>query len=184
MKTNGAIFIIDWEQRKLGESYKKIRNAFVGTATPYYVDDGHLYLQSNNVKDGQINYNSKVFINDEFYERQKDNWLRAGDLVMVQSGHVGHTAVIPKTLDNTAAHALIIIANPIEEICPYFVNYQFLTSYAIKDIANITTGNTIKHILASEMKDFKIKLPMIEEQEKIGIFFSNLDKLITLHQRM
>ncbi|MDY2852913.1 MAG: hypothetical protein SOT33_05390, partial [Acidaminococcus fermentans] len=64
-------FTGDWEQRKLGDIYKDIGNAFVGTATPYYVDNGHFYLESNNVKDGQINYNSEVFINNEFYERQK-----------------------------------------------------------------------------------------------------------------
>ena len=30
---------------------------------------------------------------------------------MVQSGHVGHTAVIPKELNNTAAHALIVFTD-------------------------------------------------------------------------
>ena len=29
-------FTYDWEQRKLGEIYGSIGNAFVGTATPYY----------------------------------------------------------------------------------------------------------------------------------------------------
>ena len=172
-----------WEQRRLGDVYQKIRNAFVGTATPYYVEDGHFYLESNNVKDGQINRNSEIFINAEFYERQKDNWLHTGDLVMVQSGHVGHTAVIPENLDNTAAHALIIIANPIETISPYFFNYQFQTQNAKDSIANITTGNTIKHILSSEMKKFEIQMPTYEEQAQIGSFFRSLDDLITLHQR-
>ena len=65
-------FTDDWEQRKLSEIYASIGNAFVGTATPYYVEQGHFYLESNNIKDGQINHNSEVFINDEFYERQKD----------------------------------------------------------------------------------------------------------------
>ena len=31
----------DWEQRKLGDMYGAIGNAFVGTATPYYVEHGH-----------------------------------------------------------------------------------------------------------------------------------------------
>ena len=172
-----------WEQRKLGEVYQKIRNAFVGTATPYYVKDGHFYLESNNVKDGQINRNSEIFINDEFYEKQKDNWLHTNDIVMVQSGHVGHTAVIPENLDNTAAHALIIIANPSEEICPHFVNYQFQAPEAKIGIDNITTGNTIKHILASEMKKFDIQVPSYEEQRYISEFLLHLDHLITLHQR-
>ena len=101
-----------WEQRKLSDLYKDIGNAFVGTATPYYVEEGHFYLESNNVKDGQINRNTEIFINDDFYEKQKDKWLHTGDMVMVQSGHVGHAAVIPEELDNLAAHALIMFRNP------------------------------------------------------------------------
>ena len=65
----------DWEQRKLGDIYGSIGNAFVGTATPYYVEQGHFYLESNNVKDGQINHNTEIFINDEFYEKQKDIFI-------------------------------------------------------------------------------------------------------------
>ena len=173
----------EWEQRKLGDIYGSIGNAFVGTATPYYVEQGHFYLESNNVKDGQINHNSEVFINDEFYEKQKDKWLHTGDMVMVQSGHVGHAAVIPEELDNTAAHALIMFRNPKEEIEPYFLNYEYQTDKSKKKIENITTGNTIKHILASDMQEFAVDVPKYEEQKVIAGYFRNLDHLITLHQR-
>ncbi len=172
-----------WEQRKLGEIYGLIGNAFVGTATPYYVEQGHFYLESNNVKDGQINHNSEIFINDEFYEKQKDKWLHTGDMVMVQSGHVGHAAVIPEVLDNTAAHALIMFRNPKEKIEPYFLNFEYQTNKSKKKIENITTGNTIKHILASDMQEFEVDVPKYEEQKAIAEYFANLDNLITLHQR-
>lgn len=176
-------FTYDWEQRKLGDIYGSIGNAFVGTATPYYAEHGHFYLESNNVKDGQINHNAEIFINDEFYEKQKDKWLHTGDMVMVQSGHVGHAAVIPEELDNTAAHALIMFRNPKEEIEPYFLNYEYQTDKAKKQIENITTGNTIKHILASDMQEFVVDIPKYEEQKVIASYFCNLDHLITLHQR-
>ena len=176
-------FTYDWEQRKLGEIYGSIGNAFVGTATPYYAEHGHFYLESNNVKDGQINHNAEIFINDEFYEKQKDKWLHTGDMVMVQSGHVGHAAVIPEELDNTAAHALIMFRNPKEEIEPYFLNYEYQTDKAKKQIENITTGNTIKHILASDMQEFVVDIPKYEEQKVIASYFCKLDHLITLHQR-
>ena len=172
-----------WEQRKLKEIYGSIGNAFVGTATPYYVERGHFYLESNNVKDGWINHNSEIFVNDEFYEKQKDKWLHAGDMVMVQSGHVGHAAVIPEELDNTAAHALIMFRNPKEKIEPYFLNYEYQTNKAKKKIENITTGNTIKHILASDMQEFVVDVPKYEEQQAIADYFRNLDHLISLHQR-
>ena len=173
-------FTDDWEQRKLEEIYQNIGNAFVGTA---YVDTGHFYLESNNIKDGQINRNNEVFINDEFYERQKDKWLHTGDMVMVQSGHVGHTAVIPEELDNSAAHALIMFRNPKIEIEPYFLNYQYQTIKSKRKINNITTGNTIKHILASDMYNFIVDVSDIEEQQQIANYFLELDHLITLHQR-
>ena len=176
-------FTEPWEQRKLGEIYGSIGNAFVGTATPYYAEHGHFYLESNNVKDGQINHNAEIFINDEFYEKQKDKWLHTGDMVMVQSGHVGHAAVIPEELDNTAAHALIMFRNPKEEIEPYFLNYEYQTDKAKKQIENITTGNTIKHILASDMQEFVVDIPKYEEQKVIASYFCKLDHLITLHQR-
>lgn len=173
----------EWEQRKLSDIYGTIRNGFVGTASPYYVTEGHFYLESNNVKNGSINKNSQVFINDEFYYRQKDKWLHTGDLVMVQSGHVGHSAVIPENLNNTAAHALIMFQNQKTATDPYFLNAEFQTNGARKQIEDITKGNTIKHILASDMKNFRVILPSLPEQHLIAEYFYDLDNLITLHQR-
>ncbi|ELZ4623903.1 restriction endonuclease subunit S [Enterococcus faecalis] len=173
----------DWELCKLNNIYKKIRNAFVGTATPYYVKEGNFYLESNNIKDGNINQNTKVFINDEFYEKQKDKWLETEDIVMVQSGHVGHTAVIPKELNNTAAHALIMFQERKRETNPYFLNYQFLTDTSKRKLDMITTGNTIKHILASEMKSFEVFVCESAEENLISDFFRKLDDTIGLHQR-
>ncbi|SJN18980.1 Type I restriction-modification system, specificity subunit S [Marinilactibacillus psychrotolerans 42ea] len=162
--------------------FKKIRNAFVGTATPYYVEDGNFYLESNNVKDGSINRKTEIFINNDFYEKQKDKWLHTDDIVMVQSGHVGHTAVIPEELNNTAAHAVIMFQGYQQQTDPQFLNFQFQTGKAKKELSSITTGNTIKHILASEMKKFKVSVPQYEEQNKVGDFFKELDNAIALHQ--
>ncbi|MBC1808980.1 restriction endonuclease subunit S [Listeria seeligeri] len=173
----------DWEQRKLDSIFKKIRNAFVGTATPYYVDSGHFYLESNNIKNGEINRNTEVFINDEFYNKQSNKLLHTDDIVMVQSGHVGHTAVIPEELDGTAAHALIMFTDYKDETNPYFLNYQFQTHKSKRKLDTITTGNTIKHILSSEMKEFIVECPSVEEQQKIGTFFKQLNSTIALHQR-
>lgn len=175
-----------WEQRRLEEIFLKIRNAFVGTSTPYYVEKnqgGHFYIESNNVKHGQINHDTEVFINEEFYQNQKDKWLKTGDIVMVQSGHVGHSAVIPEYLNNSAAHALIMFQEYLIETNPNFINFQFQTESVRNKIDSITTGNTIKHILASDMKLFSISITQKKEADQIGNFFISLDNLITLHQR-
>ena len=171
-----------WDIEKLINIFGTIRNAFVGTATPYYVENGNFYLESNNVKNGKINYNSQIFINDEFYEKQRDKWLKTNDIVMVQSGHVGHTAVIPEELNNTAAHALIVFTDYKKEVNPYFLNYQFQSNSKMKALDLISTGNTIKHILASEMKNFKMDFPTSEEQSAIGSLFRSLDDLLASYK--
>ena len=171
-----------WECDRLKNIFRTIRNAYVGTATPYYVEKGHFYLESNNVKNGKINYNSQIFINDEFYEKQRDKWLKTNDIVMVQYGHVGHTAVIPKELNNTAAHAFIFFTDYKKEVNPHFLNYQFQSSSKRKELDLISTGNTIKHILASEMKSFKMDFPTIEEQSAIGSLFCTLDDLLVSYK--
>ena len=91
--------------------------------------------------------------------------------------------LIPEVLDNTAAHALIMFRNPKEKIEPYFLNFEYQTNKSKKKIENITTGNTIKHILASDMQEFEVDVPKYEEQKAIAEYFANLDNLITLHQR-
>lgn len=171
-----------WECDRLKNIFRTIRNAYVGTATPYYVEKGHFYLESNNVKNGKINYNSQIFINDEFYEKQKDKWLKTNDIVMVQSGHVGHTAVIPEELNNTAAHALIVFTDYKKEVNPYFLNYQFQSNGKRKELDLISTGNTIKHILASEMKNFRMDFPTLDEQSAIGSLFCILDDLLSSYK--
>ena len=171
-----------WDIEKLINIFGTIRNAFVGTATPYYVENGNFYLESNNVKNGKINYNSQIFINDEFYEKQRDKWLKTNDIVMVQSGHVGHTAVIPEELNNTAAHALIVFTDYKKEVNPHFLNYQFQSNGKRKKLDLISTGNTIKHILASEMKDFKMDFPTFEEQTAIGNLFCIFDDLLVSYK--
>ena len=172
-----------WEQVKLGAIYRKIRNAFVGTATPFYVSKGHFYLESNNVKEGKINTDSQKFINDTFYIKQRNKWLHTGDIVMVQSGDVGQSAVIPPELNNSAAHALIMFQEPKMNVDPRFLNVQFQGTRSKKQIGNITKGNTIKHILASDMQKFVVLFPDIEEQQSIGQLFQILDHIITLHTK-
>lgn len=172
-----------WRELPLTSIFGKIRNAFVGTATPFYVKKGNFYLESNNVKDGKINKKTQIFIDDYFYLKQRDKWLKTDDLVMVQSGHVGHSAVISEELNNSAAHALIMFSDYKVQTNPHFLNYQWQTNSAKKAIEKIATGNTIRHILSSDMKEFLSFFSSYEEQTQIGNFFQNLDQSISLQEK-
>ena len=52
-----------------------------------------------------------------------------------------------------------------------------------KELSKRAQGNSVVHLYNSELKKVNLHFPSLEEQEKIGSFFIQLDHLITLHQR-
>ena len=51
------------------------------------------------------------------------------------------------------------------------------------DLARRAQGKSVVHLYSSDLSQSFIRYPAIEEQCAIGAFFSDLDDLITLHQR-
>ena len=168
----------EWEEWQLDTCFSHIRNGFVGTATPFYVTGGVPYLQGKNVKKGRIDSSGLVTVSKAFHEKQTKSQLRLGDIVMVQSGHVGECALIDERYVGANCHALIILTPVEKQHSPFFV-HCFGSDFGVKLIAQITTGNTIKHILASEVKALVVPVPLFEEQQRIANFLSALDDAIS-----
>ncbi len=167
----------EWDLKPLSQYFGNIRNGFVGTATPHYVPSGIAYLQGKNIKKGQIDTAGLFFVSSEFHQGQKKSQLHVGDVLMVQSGHVGECAVVDEKFSGANCHALIILPPKDKVHSTFFVQY-FYSPHGRKKISNITTGNTIKHILASDVKSLIVCVPSSKEQQKIGDFLSSLDTLI------
>lgn len=169
----------EWNSSSLGDIYPKIRNGFVGTATPHYREEGTVYLQGKNVKDGEIKLHDLIYISEEFHRKQKKSQLKVNDLVMVQSGHVGECAVITKELEGANCHALVVLS-PIDGIDSRFFRNYFYSLIGRRHIYRIKTGNTVVHILTSDLKPLVVTFPCIDEQKKIADFLSSIDKKISL----
>jgi len=167
----------EWEEKPLKAFFPFIRNGFVGTATPYYTDDGIPYLQGKNIKSGRIDRNNIVKISKDFHEKQKKSQLQINDILMVQSGHVGECALVDEAYASANCHALIILSSETSP-CPDFFLQLFYSEYGKDKIAEITTGNTVKHILASGVKALKLSVPILEERERISACLTALDDRI------
>ena len=167
----------EWEEKRFDSLYPTVRNGFVGVATPYYVEEGVPYLQGKNIKSGAINRNGLVYINESFHQKSKKSQLRQNDIVMVQSGHVGECAVITEEFEDTNCHALLV-STPTHDIdSKFYINY-FYSKFGRKKIYRITTGNTIKHILSSDLKIQTVSNPSYQEQQKIAAFLAVVDSKI------
>ena len=170
----------EWIELSLKEYYSKIRNGFVGVATPFYVENGIKYLQGKNIKDGKIDPKGLIYISEDFHHKKNNSQLKQNDILMVQSGHVGECAVVTQDYENANCHALIILSpDHNEKVNSHFVVYYFYSHYGKKRISEIKTGNTIEHVLASEIKEVTLNFPTPKEQTKIAEFLSAVDDKIS-----
>ena len=173
-----------WKEKIVSDYFDPIRNGFVGTATPYYTtNDGVRYLQGRNIKQGRVNPDNLIFITSEFHNRQRKSHLKTGDILMVQSGHVGECAVVGPAFAGANCHALIILT-PKQKLSSEFFAHYFYSPIGELAIFQITTGNTIKHILASELKTLPVRVPCFAEQQRIASCLSSLDALISAETQM
>ncbi len=175
----------EWEEKKLITEFPFIRNGFVGVVTDFFTTeiDGIKYIEGTNIHDGKISSSINLFVTKEFHNKHKNSQLKENDILMVQSGHVGETAVVPKELENSNCHALIIMSNG-GNCSSEYVNYYFQSNKGKKQLSILTTGSTIKHILASDMQKFICPFPCREEQQKIADCLSSLDSLIQNQQNV
>lgn len=169
----------DWEQRKLNE----ITDVRDGTHdSPKYVQEGHPFITSKNVSNGFINYDDVQYVTDEDYEKiNKRSKVDVHDILMGMIGTIGNLALISKKPDFAIKNvALIKYTGDIE----YKYLYQALQADCVtSQLSTGMDGGTQKFVSLKKIRELDIPFPEECEQKKIGAYFSNLDTLITLHQR-
>ncbi len=148
----------DWEQRKLGDVVDS-----VDTGKSRFDKEGssgeYPILGSTSV----IGY-------DDEYDYEGDFILTAR--VGANAGSLYRHAGKVKISDNTV---FIQASQNIEFL------YQLLIQFDIKKLS-FGTGQPL--VKASELKSLELMMPTdMKEQMRIGVYFKNLDTLITLHQR-
>ena len=170
-------FTDDWEERKLS------------SMTNYKNGKGHEDKQSTSGKLELINLNS-ISISGGLKHSGKfideaDDTLQKDDLVMILSdvGHgdlLGRVALIPED-DRFVLNQRVALLRPNITADPQFLfsyinahQYYFKAQGAGMSQLNISKGS---------VENFISFVPIIEEQQKIGSFFKQLDETIALHQR-
>ena len=117
----------------------------------------------------------------------KDYNLLNGDVLFVRSSvkleGVGEAALVPQTLDNTTYSGFIIRFRDEYGLDNNFKRFVFGIESVRNQIMSQATNSANKNISQSVLENLELAIPSKSEQQKIGAYFSNLDHLITLHQR-
>jgi len=154
--------------------------------TSEFLDAGDYYLiTGTDFVDGCIDLKTCHFIAKERYDQDKNIQIKNGSILITKDGTLGKVALVedldkPATLNAGVFNVVITDKNFDNKYLYQYLKAPFLMDYVGKK----ATGGTIKHLNQNILVDFPIIHPSLTEQQKIGSYFTTLDRLITLHQRM
>ena len=176
-------FTDDWEQRKLGE-LGSLKNGMNFSKEAMGIGFPFVNLQNifgNNVID--VTNLGKAMASDS---QLKDYNLLNGDVLFVRSSvkleGVGEAALVPQNLENTTYSGFIIRFRDEYGLDNNFKRFLFGIESVRNQIMAQATNSANKNISQTVLENLCLKIPNKSEQEKIGLYFSDIDHLITLHQ--
>lgn len=189
-----AGFTDDWEQRKLGEILCSLQNNTLSRAELSYeegntknVHYGDILVKYGEVIDVKIEQLPNI-IDETVVEKYKASFLQNGDVVFADTAEdetVGRCSEIAGLTDETVISGLHTIPyRPLLKFAKGYLGYYFNSNVYHQQLMPLMQGIKVTSISKSAMQNTEIIYPKsVEEQKKIGLYFSNLDHLITLHQR-
>lgn len=178
-----AEFTDAWEQRKVTE-LGKIFIGLVTTMTAHYTEEGTLLIRNSDIKDCRFEFNeNKIFLEKSFASAYESRMHQIGDVITVHTGDVGTSAVISENEYKSIGFATIV-TRPYKNVISSDYLCTFLNTEKHKRWAvAISTGDGRTNYNLGDYYELIVPVPSIEEQKKIAKIISNLNSLITLHQR-
>lgn len=165
----------EWNQNKLSD----VVNVYDGThQTPKYTNEGIKFLSVENIK----TLNSNKYISKEDFIKEFKIHPEYGDILMTRIGDIG-TPNIVNLKEPLAYYVSLALLKPIN-INSYFLNSLILSPTVQNELWRKTLHIAFpKKINKNEIAKVLINYPTFNEQEKIGYFFSKLDRQIELEEK-
>lgn len=175
----------DWTIATIDDVSVKVTNGFVGTSLPHQLNEpGVIYLQGFNIRPSRIDLTNRTYVTPDFHARQKKSQLKAGDVLVVQSGHIGTAARVPDDFTAANCHALIIVDLDRNKVVPDYLVQHLNSEIGQARLRGLHVGSSMLHINTSELARYRLPVPPIMEQLKIAevlrTWDETIEKLVTL----
>ena len=175
-------FTDDWEERKLGEHSNILTGGTPKTSMSNYWNPKEIpWMSSGEVNKRRLNETDNM-ISKEGLENSSARWVKENSIVIALAGQ-------GKTRGTVAVNNIPLTTNQsIAAIEPYeTLNFEFIFQNLSKrydELRMMSSGDGTRGGLNKKIiYDIIITAPILEEQQKIGSFFKQLDNTIALHQR-
>ena len=172
-----------WEQYRLGD----VANHRSGTAIEKHFDENGKYkvisIGSYGLDSQYVDQGIRAVSN----EITDNRVVHKGELTMVLNDKTANGTIIGRSLlidtdDEFVINQRTEIVSPKEKLDSSYA-YVILNGPFREKVKRIVQGGTQIYVNYPAVEKLPFELPSIDEQTKIGTFFTQLDNLITFHQR-
>ena len=174
-------FTDDWEQRKLGTLCSLITKGTTPKDKSGNGEVNFVKVENIDIDNGEITSTSKISIaeHEGYLKRSK---LKENDILFSIAGTLGRVSVVKSSILPANINQALAILRINEGYIPYLPTV--LKGRAVEDfIRRNPTIGAQPNLSLEQVNNLDISYPNYDEQVRIGQYFSNLDNLITLHQR-
>ena len=172
-------FTDPWEQRKISELAEKTYGGGTPTTSNEAFWNGNIpWIQSSDIVDGKLmGLEPRKYITQTGLNSSATQLVPKDSIAIITRVGVGKLAYMPFSY-STSQDFLSLSKLNTEPFFTVYACYKKLQSEL-----NTVQGTSIKGITKDELLAKTISVPVYSEQKQIGSFFTQLDTLITLHQR-
>ncbi len=178
-----------WEERKFFESIASTIDFRGRTPKKLGMDwseSGYLALSALNVKNGYIDPLADAHYGDEnLYKKwMSGKELKKGQVLFTTEAPMGNVAQVPDNNGYILSQRTVAFETKEDMMTNDFLAVLLKSPLVFNNLSALSSGGTAKGVSQKSLKGLSITVPFdIDEQQKIGSFFQQLDETIALHQR-
>ncbi|HEH2286463.1 restriction endonuclease subunit S [Staphylococcus epidermidis] len=182
-------FCDEWINYKLGEIVDiRGRIGFRGYTKSDIIDKengGILTFSPTNIISNKLkNTAHDTYITKEKYEESPEIMVKNGDILFVKTGStLGKSTLVANLNEEATVNPQIVVMKVKDFFHQKFTSTYVTLNKILRQVAQIRIGGAIPTLTESEIKKIQVNFPVYEEQEKIGTFFSKLDRQIELEEK-
>lgn len=173
----------DWKEKKIGDLCTiNGRIGFRGYTTADIVskEEGVISLSPSNIVDSRLFLDKEnTYISYFKYEESPEIKVYNDDVIFVKTGSTFGKVALVKGLNEPATlNPQLIVLKNFRGILPYIMSTLISRPEIQKQVQQAKGGGVVPTLTQKEFSNYKLKLPCLEEQQKIANVLSKLDELI------
>jgi type I restriction enzyme S subunit len=155
-------------------------------ATPKKTEKGAYFLSISSLEKGRLDLSKSAHLSEtDFKKWTKRVTPQKDDLLFSYETRLGEVALMPDGIKACLGRRMGLLRPKKEKVMPAYLLYAYLSpAFQQIIISNTIRGATVDRIALNELAHFSIRIPSLEEQEKVASLLCALDAKIECNNRI